>query len=90
MKFQSQYNILLLLVGWRGTYKNHTKTLVIMMSPSISDTRPTMTTICEQKEDMNNQPTKNTTKKYLESPELGKLRVEFPNVSLYNGTSCRY
>ena len=58
MKIQSQYNILLLIVGWRGTYKNHTKTLVIMMSPSISDTRPTMTTTCEQKEDKNNQPTK--------------------------------
>ena len=31
------------------TYKNHTKTLVIVMSPSILDTQPKMATTCGQK-----------------------------------------
>ena len=52
--------------------------LVIMMSPSISDTKPTMATTCqcEQKEEKDkHQYTKNKTKKYLEKPEVDELRV---------------
>ena len=61
-----------------GTYKNHTKMLVIIMSPNISDTKPKMATTCqcEQKEEKSkHQHTKKKTKKHLEKPELNELRV---------------
>jgi hypothetical protein len=65
--------------------------LVIMMSPSISDAKHKMTAICEQKKRIEqNQHMKKKTKKYLESPELDEFRVKTPQVSNYNGTSCRF
>ena len=91
MKIQRQYNILL-PSGWlEGTYKNHTKMVVIMMFPIISDTKPTMTTTCEQKKGKyKHQQTKHKAKKHLEIPGLDKLRVGSPHVSLYNGTNYRF
>ena len=44
--------------------------LVIMMSPSISDTKPKTATFCEQKEKYKNQQTKDEKKKHFEIPEL--------------------
>ena len=65
--------------------------LVIMMSPSISNTKPKMATTCEQKEEMNkHQQMENKTKKHFENPELHELRTISPYVSNYNGTNCRF
>ena len=63
--------------------------LVIMMSPSIPDTRLKMTKTCEEKEEKKkNQQTKDKTKKYLENPELDELRVKSPHASNCNAKSC--
>src|SRR6266446_4124995 len=79
-----------------GTYKNHSKMLFIMMSPtSISDIKRKMTTTCEQKRKEEKVQQTSTTdeeqdEKHLDNPELDELRVLSPHVSNYNGTSCRF
>ena len=65
--------------------------LVIMMSPSISNTKPKMATTCEpKKENIKHQQTKKKTKKHLETPEIVKLRAISRYISSYNGTGCGF
>ena len=86
MKIQSQYTNFTPSSWLERTYKNHTIMLVIMMSPSISDTQLKMATTYRKEEKYKHQETKG--KKHLKGPELGELGIELPHISNRNGTSC--